>query len=851
MEPTLDTEREETLPPTDSDTEANPLLGTTGAVEDFTTNTRDIPAAPEDPHQATPVEQDTLESDTDSGFDGGDTVVFRLEVNPIYRHPPAGLISDLDTNPVYEYDEPPVFDRETEDLISEFAQATRPLDHITQTNGLYDPFAVQHNILPFITPLYPKYSTLESRMNTFDSWPKDAHVSSKALAEDGFYYLGHSDIAMCFHCGMSLCHWAKDDVPPFEHATFSPYCGFLLRNHGRKFVDQVQNVLHSVKDVPEHFSHIIKKHLPEEVVSQHTQQDFATNSLNNSFRYSCGSSVYTVIYIVSLCYCSDELPEELLPEDDSMFNDLSARADISSDALVEDDSFNEFADDAQGPTSTPSSRARARLPGNAGSPRRSARLASPGRSPTAESTTNSPRRSARLASPSGSPNAGPSSPRRSARLASPRGSPKAGPSTQSQKNSARPSTSSSLPAPPLPQRTSQQTKGKGKKAQPKPSRMKCPKCPPTLSNKKTLDAHLRGHLMSGVTSRAPSLEELTQEMLPLMKAALQDMLTEPIIGDLSQLVHDYCLGLNESLDDPTLDNDLLSHLSLCFSEVLSGRKALFPSAIRTSMYVGTNNLLCSPEFRKTMKDFFQLLKECDGNVLNVFLGDFMCSLSRKVIVMCMKKMRGGLNSDAVPLYTKRSGDDFESVEFRQEVYHISGSIVNGFLWKGVQYTEDSKTWVKYCAVLRDNLLFKSGSEAAKRCSDEVRHFSESKDRGGYKHVNDDTFQFFLSVFILLHSSESEYGSLPPNVIDNSILVSEVILCLWDELVGNDLTQDESLDLLIQICQSCVKVTVKGIIKRRINQHLKKAQNSVPLRALMAPKTAGKQASGRETLSWAE
>ena len=61
----------------------------------------------------------------------------------------------------------------------------------------------------------------------------------------------------------------------------------------------------------------------------------------------------------------------------------------------------------------------------------------------------------------------------------------------------------------------------------------------------------------------------------------------------------------------------------------------------------------------------------------------------------------------------------------------------------------------------------------------------------------------------------------------------MVLCLWDELVGNDLNQDNSLDLLIQISESCVKVVLKGILKRRLNEELKQAYSSVALRAKLA------------------
>ena len=147
-----------------------------------------------------------------------------------------------------------------------------------------------------------------------------------------------------------------------------------------------------------------------------------------------------------------------------------------------------------------------------------------------------------------------------------------------------------------------------------------------------------------------------------------------------------------------------------------------------------------------------------------------------------------------------------------------------------QYAKTSRTWGKYYDALKNLLISESGHD---RRADEVRHFAESKDREGYKHVTDDTFTFFMTVFDLLMSVEGEDGSLPSNVMDETILGSDVVLCLWDALVGNYLNPDESLDLLMQIVQTSVKVVMKGILKRRLNEHLKQAHNSVALRAKLA------------------
>lgn len=78
-----------------------------------------------------------------------------------------------------------------------------------------------------------------------------------------------------------------------------------------------------------------------------------------------------------------------------------------------------------------------------------------------------------------------------------------------------------------------------------------------------------------------------------------------------------------------------------------------------------------------------LLADCDDSVLNVFIDEFMRTLPNKIIVFCVRKIKGdNINRNA---RTNRGSDDFNSEEFKQTVYHIAGSIVDGLLWKGKQY----------------------------------------------------------------------------------------------------------------------------------------------------------------------
>ncbi|XP_017270511.1 baculoviral IAP repeat-containing protein 7 isoform X2 [Kryptolebias marmoratus] len=65
------------------------------------------------------------------------------------------------------------------------------------------------------------------RLQTFQSWPADAPVTSGDLAKAGFFFLGPGDEVQCFCCGGILRHWVRGDHPDAEHKRHFPTCSFI------------------------------------------------------------------------------------------------------------------------------------------------------------------------------------------------------------------------------------------------------------------------------------------------------------------------------------------------------------------------------------------------------------------------------------------------------------------------------------------------------------------------------------------------------------------------------------------------------------------------------------------------
>ena len=65
------------------------------------------------------------------------------------------------------------------------------------------------------------------RFKTFENWPKEEIVESKALAKDGFYYTGPGDQVQCAFCGGKLGSWTQGDVVRIKHTRHFPHCPFI------------------------------------------------------------------------------------------------------------------------------------------------------------------------------------------------------------------------------------------------------------------------------------------------------------------------------------------------------------------------------------------------------------------------------------------------------------------------------------------------------------------------------------------------------------------------------------------------------------------------------------------------
>lgn len=119
-----------------------------------------------------------------------------------------------------------------------FPNCAKVIANSISSNPQLDPSI---GIQPVKTPYAPQFSSLDSRVRSFENWTTGHIQDPERLAQAGFYYLGRADEVHCFYCDGGLRFWLADDDPWFEHARCFPKCQFVQLVKGQLFIENVQS----------------------------------------------------------------------------------------------------------------------------------------------------------------------------------------------------------------------------------------------------------------------------------------------------------------------------------------------------------------------------------------------------------------------------------------------------------------------------------------------------------------------------------------------------------------------------------------------------------------------------------
>jgi len=135
-------------------------------------------------------------------------------------------------------------------------------------------------------PAHPSYATLDSRIESYKSWPIGLKLRPQELAEAGFFYTGLGDKTICYQCGGGLKDWAETDEPWREHALYFSKCGHVVQTKGREFIAEVLGKRPATLTpeeiralaIPKEYLSIVK-HSPPETAPSSLESEASTSSV--------------------------------------------------------------------------------------------------------------------------------------------------------------------------------------------------------------------------------------------------------------------------------------------------------------------------------------------------------------------------------------------------------------------------------------------------------------------------------------------------------------------------------------------------------------------------------------------
>ncbi|XP_052809741.1 baculoviral IAP repeat-containing protein 7-like isoform X2 [Mya arenaria] len=88
----------------------------------------------------------------------------------------------------------------------------------------------------------PEFESYNTRLATFDRWPREVSQRPIQLAEAGLYYTGVTDHVRCFACDGGLRNWEEGEDPWIEHCRWFPACPFVRGTKGDEFIALIQTI---------------------------------------------------------------------------------------------------------------------------------------------------------------------------------------------------------------------------------------------------------------------------------------------------------------------------------------------------------------------------------------------------------------------------------------------------------------------------------------------------------------------------------------------------------------------------------------------------------------------------------
>jgi len=320
-----------------------------------------------------------------------------------------------------------------------------------------------------------------------------------------------------------------------------------------------------------------------------------------------------------------------------------------------------------------------------------------------------------------------------------------------------------------------------------------------------------------VYAAPPELATVQAESIRMAEEVLRDIVQfnsknsingERIIQDVNLLLHH-------------LNSEKFCEFLKCLCENLFqclklGNNFVMPSQIREKYVINTAVFMCDLDRRSRLMCMLTELLNFPQHKLDVLLTAIVRRFSQKVIAFILHWLQHGEGSPIVKFASLYRVNDqsTECLEFKQIMHYVGGANVKKVLKNCLQLKHPTDQSTRIVTVIKSRFIAGDEAEAPDAV---LMEWTISQDRGKLIKISAQALDFFVYLGKTVQALEHLDGSLWIDEVIEKVSDSPHLIILWDGIVKDSLSQEESFQLLYALCHHFCITWRNGIISRRMDE----------------------------------
>lgn len=312
------------------------------------------------------------------------------------------------------------------------------------------------------------------------------------------------------------------------------------------------------------------------------------------------------------------------------------------------------------------------------------------------------------------------------------------------------------------------------------------------------------------------------------KATIENVLVQsPVSSSKGQRYKTFLTSLLD--DNVALHADwseAMTKIHFAVTKSLENSKLLMPSALVNILLQNADELLSDVPLRTDLCALIEVCipgEICEKSLIDIFIADYAFGLVKSILKYYADSLKEGCQSEP-------EREDVELTDEDKEVVHyVGGAVLRAFHRRSKQFP-NSAGWKNIGRAISEKLLESDFVPGPPAC---VKAWTAAQDRGGLFNISGALFIFFSGVVQILKRTTEVTRINHEKVIEE--VCSGAVLLLWDEALGDALSENQSYSLMCGFVRSFSNTYGRGHAKKLINEYKTKGEASVPLRHNVAPR----------------